>query len=223
MLYLKTERKRLSGNITMNDFFFDAKSDINVKLGDSIIYQENMPSYLELELPYVMSTTLLCAIVPLLLVLVLLMAHPHPFGVFFIFLIMLVVFLFLWLSMMCGAYIRSHLYGHLMIKYTVFDDRIIVSNIATGICIFDFPISEISYTKSVFHKLQYLSGNTGRQSVMDRIFTCCTNKPCLLISSPHDEYKQRIPIGYSKEMILELDNFLLGKTIPPFVMRGLEQ
>jgi len=207
----------------MNEKFFDAKSDVNVKSGDSIIYQESMPSYLELELPYVMSTSLLCAIVPLLFVLVISMVHPHPVGGFFTFLIMLVVFLLLWLFMMCVVHIRSHLHGHLMIEYTIFDDRIIVSNIATGICIFDFPIREISYTKSVFHKSQYLSGNTGRQSVMDKIFIFCTSKPCLLISSPHDEQKQRIPIGYSKEMILELDNFLLGKTISPFVMRGLEQ
>jgi hypothetical protein len=92
-----------------------------------------------------------------------------------------------------------------LIKYFVVDDRIIVLNVKSGVCIFYFHISEISYIEAPYYKARCLWG----KYVLRDFFS--SYKRCLLISSPHEEYKQhvpkykqRIPIGYSEEMMLEL-------------------
>ena len=92
-----------------------------------------------------------------------------------------------------------------LIKYSIIDDRIIILNVSTGACIFNFHLSEISCIEAPYYKARCLWG----KYVLRDFFT--SYKRCLLISSPLEEYKQhipkhkqRIPVGYSKEMMLKL-------------------
>jgi len=198
----------------VSEEFDDINSDRNV------LYQESMPSYLSLELPGAIRWT--CLIMFLFVTMLSLWGlvslfifepgNRDPFV--FIYTLLGVVVLSLlfglyFVLMVFGAFFRS---DDIMIKYMVLDDRIIVSNISTGTCIFNFRLDEISFIESTFARSSYLSHYRGKlYSATD--FFAFSNKRCLLISSPHDKHKQRIPIGYTEDMMLKLENLLLKTSI----------
>ena len=208
----------------MNEESCDANSDGNV------IYQESMPSYLSLELPGAIRFS--CLIMILFVVMLsiwglisLLIFGPEfrdPFTFIYTLLGGVALSLFFGLGFMLATFARYFKSDCIMIKYVVLNDRIIVSNISTGMCIFNFRFDEISFVESTFPNSRYLFNYWGELCLTKRIFVL-SDKRCLLISSPCDQYKQRIPIGYSEEMRLELKNFLLGKTIAPFLMPLVER
>jgi len=210
----------------MNEESCDANSDGNV------IYQESMPSYLSLELPGAIKffCQIMAQFVTLLSIWGLVSLWVFELGRFgihdlgtFIYALLGV----LGLSFCFGLYFGLITFaGHFqsnyfMIKYVVLNDRIIVSNISTGTCIFNFHLEEISFINSTFPESCYLFNYLGSLRLARRIFMFC-NRRCLLISSPHDQHKQSIPVGYSEDMRLELKKFLLGKTIAPFLIPLVE-
>lgn len=200
----------------------DTNLDIDTKAGDSITYQENMPSYFMLEIPaamiwYSVMLTVLVAVAYFAL-------RSQNFDPFYdtsVYLQVMVgtfcICLFFVLIALLRVFKSS---GEYMIKYSVLDDHIIVSNIQTGICIFNFRISEIACVESVYsmscyadskcfadvkRKQRPMSSHYLFHPFLFRPFAYCM-KRCLLISSPNDELKQRIPVGYSKDMRLKLKN-----------------
>ena len=164
------------------------------------IYQENMPTFWSIELPGCNEfyATMLIGFV---------LVSSTLFAFFirdaFLYTCTLlggVVFILVtWLLNVRRIFSYKTRFDEFRIKYAVVGDRIIVSNIKTGICIFNFQISEIACIEAPFYKSKYFYG----KHVM-RKYIFGSKKRCLLISSPHDEYKQRIPIGYSEDMILKL-------------------
>jgi len=209
----------------MNEESCDANSDGNV------LYQESMPSYLSLELPGAIRFS--CLIMILFVVMLsiwglvsLFLLDPNirnpfifdirdPFILIYTLLGVVALSLFFGLGFILATFARYFKSDCITIKYVVLNDRIIVSNISTGMCIFKFRFDEISLVESTFPNSIYLFNYWGELCLTNRIFVC-SDKRCLLISSPFDQHKQRIPIGYSEEMRLELKNFLLGKTIRTF-------
>ena len=120
----------------------------------------------------------------------------------------------MWTCAAIGLSLNNSRSYRFRIKYSVVGDRITVSNLESGICIFDFHLNDVSCIESKYNNSNYLKVNRDGTKEMSKrghsfTFIWC-NKPCLLISSPRDEYKQRIPIGYSEEMILKLKELRFG-------------
>ena len=186
----------------MREEYFDKKTD------ERIIYQETMTKswYLKLELLSIegIFTGMLFALV---FVAIILFMFYILNGLTLISAILgcVVLTLFTWFVLLLAFYHRYVTSDRFLIKYLVVDGRIIVLNVKTGVCIFHFHLSKISCIEAPYWKARYLCGKYVEWKNFGSF------KRCLLISSPYEDYKQnipkyqqRIPIGYSEEMMLKL-------------------
>jgi hypothetical protein len=177
----------------MCEEFFDKKTD-------GIVYQEKMPTFESIELPGCNKFYATMLIGFILISSILFAFFIRDAFLYTYTLLGGVVFILItWLLDVRRIFSYKTRFDEFRIKYVVIDGRIIVSNIKTGTCIFNFRVSEISCIKAPFYKSKYFYG----KHVMRR-YIFGSKKRCLLISSLHDEYKQRIPIGYSEDMIVKL-------------------
>ena len=186
----------------MHEEMFDKKTNCD------IIGQEGMPPYLILELPAIMKwVAIMFFILTLTLFCVFTFVISDVFLLTVTFFVGIIVILLVYgIGLPLAIFVRSLESDQFMIKYSVVNDHIIVSNVKSDVCIFNFHLSEVLCIESTYNKSRYLNHVNEKMKIKHNFVFC--DKRCLLISSSRDEYAQLIPVGYSDDSMSKLKDMI---------------